>query len=143
MATCIHSSRSCLPPFYTIPIFPLLNRKIFHLLVAFIAYITYNIALSVEPFGAIIIIVQLPMCKCQRVTILVSFIDCVWCVVCGVCLRIIMFGCVTVYNMCVCMCVWGGGGGGGGQLMYYNEAESANNLWLLELFSYPQCQLLC
>ena len=33
MATCIHSSRSCLPPFYTIPIFPLLNRKIFHLLV--------------------------------------------------------------------------------------------------------------
>ena len=30
MATCIHSSRS---PFYTIPIFPLLNRKIFHLLV--------------------------------------------------------------------------------------------------------------
>ena len=33
MATCIHSSRSCPPPFYTIPIFPLLNRKIFHLLV--------------------------------------------------------------------------------------------------------------
>ena len=33
MATCIHSSRSCLLPFYTIPIFPLLNRKIFHLLV--------------------------------------------------------------------------------------------------------------
>ena len=32
MATCIHSSRSCLP-FYTISIFPLLNRKIFHLLV--------------------------------------------------------------------------------------------------------------
>ena len=31
MATCIHSSRSCLLPFYTIPIFPLLNRKIFHL----------------------------------------------------------------------------------------------------------------
>ena len=35
MATCIHSSRSCLPPFYTIPIFLLLNRKIFHLLVYF------------------------------------------------------------------------------------------------------------
>ena len=33
MATCIHSSRSCLLPFYTIPIFPLLNRMIFHLLV--------------------------------------------------------------------------------------------------------------
>ena len=33
MATCIHSSWSCLPPFYTIPIFPLLNLKIFHLLV--------------------------------------------------------------------------------------------------------------
>ena len=33
MATCIHSSRSCLLPFYTIPIFPLLNQKIFHLLV--------------------------------------------------------------------------------------------------------------
>ena len=31
MATCIHS---CLPPFYTIPIFPHLNRKIFHLLVS-------------------------------------------------------------------------------------------------------------
>ena len=33
MATCTHSSRSCLLPFYTIPIFPLLNRMIFHLLV--------------------------------------------------------------------------------------------------------------
>ena len=33
MATCINSSLSCLLPFYTIPIFPLLNRKIFHLLV--------------------------------------------------------------------------------------------------------------
>ena len=37
MATFIHSSRSCLPPFYTIPIFPLLNRKIFHLLVQYAA----------------------------------------------------------------------------------------------------------
>ena len=36
MATCIHSSRSCLLPFYTIPIFPLLNRKIFHLLVGLV-----------------------------------------------------------------------------------------------------------
>ena len=35
MATCIHSSWSCLLPFYTIPIFPLLNRKIFHLLVIY------------------------------------------------------------------------------------------------------------
>ena len=35
MATCIHSSGSCLPPFYTIPIFPLLKRKVFHLLVHF------------------------------------------------------------------------------------------------------------
>ena len=33
MATCINSSWSCLPPFYTIP---LLNRKIFHLLVSFL-----------------------------------------------------------------------------------------------------------
>ena len=31
MAICIHSSWSCLPPFYTIPIFPRLNRKIFYL----------------------------------------------------------------------------------------------------------------
>ena len=31
MATCINSSQSCLPPFYTIPTFPLLNRKIFHM----------------------------------------------------------------------------------------------------------------
>ena len=29
MATCINPSRSCLPPFYTIPIFTLLNRKDF------------------------------------------------------------------------------------------------------------------
>ena len=29
MATCIHSSRSCFSPFYTIPIFPLLNRFIY------------------------------------------------------------------------------------------------------------------
>ena len=33
MAISIHPSRSCLLPFYTILIFPLLNRKIFHLLV--------------------------------------------------------------------------------------------------------------
>ena len=32
----IHPSLSCLLPFYTIPIFPLLNRKIFHLLVSFL-----------------------------------------------------------------------------------------------------------
>ena len=38
MATCIHSSRSCLLPFYTIPIFPLINRKIFHLLVSFLFF---------------------------------------------------------------------------------------------------------
>ena len=38
MVTCIHSSRSCLPPLYTIPIFPLLNRKIFHLLVSFLFF---------------------------------------------------------------------------------------------------------
>ena len=41
MATCIHSSRSCLPPFYTIPVFPLLNRKIFHLLVHYYNGILY------------------------------------------------------------------------------------------------------
>ena len=33
MATSIYPSLSCLIPFYTIPIFPLLSRKIFHLLV--------------------------------------------------------------------------------------------------------------
>ena len=33
MAISIHPSLSCLLPFYTIPIFPLLNQKIFHLLV--------------------------------------------------------------------------------------------------------------
>ena len=43
MATCIHSSRSCLPPFYTIPIFPLLNRKIFHLLVSFLFFAAHCI----------------------------------------------------------------------------------------------------
>ena len=29
MATCINSSWSCLPPFYIVPIFPLLNRIIY------------------------------------------------------------------------------------------------------------------
>ena len=43
MATCIHSSRSCLPPFYTIPIFPLLNRKIFHLLLLFFFFAAHCI----------------------------------------------------------------------------------------------------
>ena len=43
MATCIHSSRSCLLPFYTIPIFPLLNRKIFHLLVSFLFFAAHCI----------------------------------------------------------------------------------------------------
>ena len=42
MATSIHPSLSCLLPFYTIPIFPLLNRKIFHLLVCY--YQVYNIS---------------------------------------------------------------------------------------------------
>ena len=43
MATCIHSSQSCLLPFYTIPIFPLLNRKIFHLLVSFLFFAAHCI----------------------------------------------------------------------------------------------------
>ena len=43
MATCIHSSRSCPLPFYTIPIFPLLNRKIFHLLVSFLFFAAHCI----------------------------------------------------------------------------------------------------
>ena len=43
MATCIHSSRSCLLPFYTIPIFPLLNLKIFHLLVSFLFFAAHCI----------------------------------------------------------------------------------------------------
>ena len=50
MATCIYSSRYCLPPFYTIPIFPLLNRKIFHLLVSFLflLHTAYKILCSEE-----------------------------------------------------------------------------------------------
>ena len=52
MATCIHSSRSCLPPFYTIPIFPLLNRKIFHLLVSFLLHIKFYALRNILP-GAI------------------------------------------------------------------------------------------
>ena len=43
MATCIHPSRSCRPLFYTIPIFPLLNRKIFHLLVSLDAHCIYKL----------------------------------------------------------------------------------------------------
>ena len=35
MATSIQPSRSCLLPFYTIPIFPLFNRKTLHLLVIY------------------------------------------------------------------------------------------------------------
>ena len=46
MATCINSSRSCLPPFYTIPIFPLLNRKIFHLLVFFLYFLLHTAYIS-------------------------------------------------------------------------------------------------
>ena len=39
MATCIQSSRSCLPPFYTIPIFPLFERLFFFWMhTAFILY---------------------------------------------------------------------------------------------------------
>ena len=38
MAKSIHPSLSCLLPFYTIPIFPLLNRKIFHLLVSILFF---------------------------------------------------------------------------------------------------------
>ena len=39
MGICIHPSRSCLPPFYTIPIFPLSNRRILHLLVSFPSFL--------------------------------------------------------------------------------------------------------
>ena len=35
---CLWINRACLPPFYTIPIFPLLNRKIFHLLLCTCMY---------------------------------------------------------------------------------------------------------
>ena len=48
MATCIHSSRSCLPPFYTIPMFPLLNRKVFHLLVSFLFFLLHTAYYSEE-----------------------------------------------------------------------------------------------
>ena len=42
MATCIHPSLSCLPPFYTIPIFPLLNRKIYSFFWMHTAFILYS-----------------------------------------------------------------------------------------------------
>ena len=45
MATCIHSSRSCLPPFYTIPIFPLFKSKDFSF-TCHIMYMTFDIGLS-------------------------------------------------------------------------------------------------
>ena len=53
MATCIHSSRSCLPPFYTIPVFPLLNRKIFHLLVSL-----STVVLSIIGMAMVLSIIQ-------------------------------------------------------------------------------------
>ena len=46
MATYINSSRSCLPPFYTIPIFPLLID--FYLLVSFLFFAALCILSSEE-----------------------------------------------------------------------------------------------
>ena len=43
MVTSIHSSRSCLPPFYTIPIFPLLNERFFIYLSPFFFCCTLHI----------------------------------------------------------------------------------------------------
>ena len=48
MATCIHPSRSCLPTFYTISIFPLLNRKIIHLLVSILSFFGCTLQYSEE-----------------------------------------------------------------------------------------------
>ena len=46
MAKSIHPSLSCLLPFYTIPIFPLLNRKIFHLLASFLLFLDAHYILN-------------------------------------------------------------------------------------------------
>ena len=69
MATCIHSSRSCLPPFYTIPIFPLLNRKIFHLLVSFL-FLLHTAYYSEEyiAWGYLLLFTHL-LCLCRVVGI--------------------------------------------------------------------------
>ena len=69
MSTCIHSSRSCLPPFYTIPIFPLLNRKIFHLLVSFL-FLLHTAYYSEEyiAWGYLLLFTHL-LCLCRVVGI--------------------------------------------------------------------------
>ena len=69
METCIHSSRSCLPPFYTIPIFPLLNRKIFHLLVSFL-FLLHTAYYSEEyiAWGYLLLFTHL-LCLCRVVGI--------------------------------------------------------------------------
>ena len=77
MATCIHPSRSCLLPFYNIPIFPLLNQKIFHLLVSFLfldAHCIYFILSGILYCLRVFVVVY----------ILVVFISCCWnCVISG------------------------------------------------------------
>ena len=87
MATCIHSSRSCLPPFYTIPIFHLLNRKIFHLLVCMCVYV-HDVCLCVHA-GVLCVTLTVYMylctlcvcmsvCMCMRVYILVTVSVFLW-----------------------------------------------------------------
>ena len=68
MATCINSSRSCLPPFYTIPIFPHLNRKIFHLLVSFLFFAALCI-LSSEEYNSLRLLFTHLLCLCRVVGI--------------------------------------------------------------------------
>ena len=64
-----HSSRSCLLPFYTIPIFPLLNRKIFHLLVNKVYLHVYTCTCNTTCSTCTLLIVHVH-CTCTSSTLL-------------------------------------------------------------------------
>ena len=64
-----HASIPVFPPFYTIPIFPLLNRKIFHLLVSFLFLDAHCICCEEYYYCLRVFVV---------VYILVVFISCCW-----------------------------------------------------------------
>ena len=72
MATCINSSRSCLLPFYTIPIFPLLNRKIFIYLLCLYTCIYTSIYMYIQCTCTCTVSVKkkLKYVRCGTVTVL-------------------------------------------------------------------------
>ena len=115
MATSIHPSLSCPLPFYTIPIFPLFNRNIFHLYtclltffgctlhITFLFYTLKNIlpeAICCCFFMGIVLCMYIHVCQRSLLQVPVMWTDCLR--LCVVVYKLIL---LNVLLVMYCMCV--------------------------------------